>query len=229
MMIDNSPQDTDPSLRSQLRSSWFDSLQQLQADTKLGETVFSDLVKTYGHAARHYHNLAHIHYVLTTLTQAQAQITNFPALQLCAWFHDYVCVPQALDNEVQSAVYAERTLARLKIDFDTIRLVQQIILSTRKHEPLLAETDNLVFLDVDLAILGSSADQYRAYAQAIRAEYQSVSDRDYQAGRTQVLAQFLAREQIYYTDYFYQTLESTARENLQAEIMLLEKSDSQEA
>ncbi|MEL6580507.1 MAG: hypothetical protein AAFQ14_12200 [Cyanobacteria bacterium J06621_12] len=212
----------DKLLISQLRSSWFDLLQQLQADTNLGEAIFTDLVKAYSNPGRLYHNLDHIQHTLTTLTEAQELITNFPALQLCAWFHDYVYVPQALDNEVQSAVYAERTLAKLKIDFDTIRLVQQIILSTRKHEPLLEATDNLVFLDVDLAILGSPVEKYQAYSQAIRKEYQSVSDRDYQEGRRQILSQFLARNKIYYTDYFYQRLESSARENLQAEINHLE-------
>lgn len=96
--------------------------------------------------------------------------------------------------------------------------MQQIILSTRKHEPFLEDRDNLIFLDVDLSILGAAPDRYLAYSQAIRQEYHRLSDRDYQAGRKQVLTQFLARDRIYYTDYFYQKLESSARKNLQAEI-----------
>ena len=212
----NDSQDT--LLVSQLRSHWFNLLQQLQIDPNLGESTFVNLVKAYSGTARHYHNLHHLQHILNSLSEVRELIVDFPALQLCAWFHDYIYDPQAIDNEMESAIAAERILSRLRINFDTIRLVQQIILSTRKHEPFLEETDNLIFLDVDLSILGSSSDQYLAYSQAIRQEYGHLSDRDYQEGRKQVLTQFLARERIYYTDYFYQRLESTARKNLQTEI-----------
>ncbi len=202
----------------QLRSHWFDLLKGLQVDRNLGESIFANLIKAYSSTARHYHNLHHLQHILNSLTEVRSLIINFPALQLCAWFHDYVYDPQAIDNEMESAIAAERILSRLRINFDTVRLVQQIILSTRKHEPFLEETDNLVFLDVDLSILGTSPDRYLAYSQAIRQEYGHLSDRDYQEGRKQVLTQFIARERIYYTDRFYQRLESTARKNLQTEI-----------
>lgn len=61
-------------------------------------------------------------------------------------------------------------------------------------------------------------DKYLQYAQAIRKEYSHLSDRDYQLGRKKFLIQFLAKTRIYYTDYFYQWLELTARNNLQTEI-----------
>ncbi|MEM7757451.1 MAG: hypothetical protein AAF298_04885 [Cyanobacteria bacterium P01_A01_bin.40] len=216
MTINGSQEDT--LLVSQLRSSWFNLLEQLQADTNLGESIFADLITAYSGTARQYHNLHHVQHILNSLTEVRELIVDFPALQLCAWFHDYIYDSQAVDNEMQSAIAAERILSRLKIDFDTLRLVQQIILSTRKHEPFLEETDNLIFLDVDLAILGTSSEGYLAYSQAIRQEYSHLSDRDYQVGRKQVLTQFLAKDRIYHTDYFYQQLESTARKNLQTEI-----------
>ena len=71
---------------------------------------------------------------------------------------------------------------------------------------------------MDLAILGTTSNQYQKYAVAIRKEYNYLSDRDYQVGRKKVLNQFLARKKIYYTDYFYQRLESIARNNIRAEI-----------
>lgn len=205
-------------LISQLRSSWFNLLEQLHADPNHNESIFANLIKAYSGTARHYHNLHHLQHILNSLAEVRELIVNFPALGLCAWFHDYVYDPQAVDNEMESAIAAERILSRLGINFDTVRLVQQIILSTRKHEPFLEETDNLVFLDVDLSILGASPDRYLAYSQAIRQEYSHKSDRDYREGRKRVLTQFLARDRIYYTDYYYQRLESTARKNLQTEI-----------
>ncbi|MEM9509882.1 MAG: hypothetical protein AAGA16_19730 [Cyanobacteria bacterium P01_E01_bin.35] len=216
MTINGSQADT--LLVSQLRSSWFNLLEKFQADTNLGESVFADLIKAYSDTKRHYHNLHHLQHILDSLTEVQELIVNFPALQLCAWFHDYIYNPQAIDNEMESAIAVERILSKLRVNFDTLRLVQQIILSTRKHEPFLEATDNLIFLDVDLSILGTSPDKYLAYSQAIRQEYSHLSDRDYQVGRKQILTQFLARDRIYYTDYFYQQLESNARKNLQTEI-----------
>ncbi|MEM8718126.1 MAG: hypothetical protein AAGE84_02300 [Cyanobacteria bacterium P01_G01_bin.39] len=208
----------DTPLISQLRASWFDALEQFQADPNLAESVFANLIKAYSDKKRHYHNLHHLQHILDSLTEVQALIVHFPALQLCAWFHDYIYDPQAIDNEMESAIAAEKILSKLRVNFDTLRLAQQIILSTRKHEPFLEETDNLIFLDVDLSILGTSPDKYLAYSQAIRQEYSHLSDRDYQTGRQQVLTQFLVKDRIYYTDYFYQKLESSARENLQTEI-----------
>ena len=216
MMVNDSQQNT--LLISQLRSSWFDLIKRLQIDKNLGESIFANLIKAYSSTARHYHNLHHLQHILDSLTEVREQIVNFPALQLCAWFHDYIYDPQAIDNEMESAIAAEKILSTLRINFDTVRLVQQIILSTRKHEPFLEETDNLIFLDVDLSILGTSYDKYLAYSQAIRQEYSHLSDRDYQEERKRILTQFLARERIYYTDYFDRRLESTARKNLQTEI-----------
>ena len=208
---------------TQLKSEWLQLLTVLKVEPNLGEKIFADLIKAYSSPRRHYHNLDHLQHLLNSLEEVKEHIHCFPALQLCAWFHDYIYEPQELDNEVQSAVYAERVLSKLRVEFDTVRLVQQIILSTRKHEPLLEETDNLFFLDVDLVILGSATDQYLAYSQAIRQEFSKVSDRDYQTGRTKVLTQFLDRDRIYYTDYFGDRLESQARGNLKAEINTLTK------
>ena len=203
-----------------LKYSWYSLLQKIQADSQLGEVIFVDLVNAYSHPTRHYHNLEHIQHLLNLSEQVREISDNFVVLQFSAWFHDYVYSPQGEDNEFKSAIYAEKTLNNLNVSLDIIQLVKQIIISTQKHEPLIDNIDNLIFLDADLSILGASPDKYLKYAQAIRQEYSRVSDRDYQQGRKQVLANFLARERIYYTDYFYQQLEMQARDNLEAEIEL---------
>ena len=204
-----------------LKSQWNSLILALSADAQLGEAVFIDLVNTYSDSARHYHNLEHIQHILNHIEEVKVLSDRLTAVQLAAWFHDYVYNPQAKDNEIQSAIYAEPILNSLKISLDTIHLVKQIILSTEKHQPLVDSIDNLIFLDADLSILGTSPEKYFTYAKAIRQEYSYLSDREYQAGRKQVIANFFAREKIYYTDYFYQKLESSARTNLQAEIELL--------
>ena len=203
-----------------LQSSWYSLLQKIQAYSQLGEVIFVDLVNAYSHPTRHYHNLEHIQHLLNLSEKVRDISDNFVVLQFSAWFHDYIYNPQAKDNEFKSSIYAEKTLNKLNVSPDIIQLVKQIILSTQKHEPLIDNIDNLIFLDADLSILGASSDKYLKYAQAIRQEYSWLSDGDYQQGRKQILANFLARERIYYTDYFYQQLEVQARANLITEIEL---------
>lgn len=203
-----------------LKSRWHSLLQNLQANSQLGEIIFVDLVNAYSHPARYYHNLEHIQHLLTLSEKVRDISDRFTVLQCSAWFHDYIYDSQAKDNEIKSAVYAEKILNALNVSPDITQLVKQIILSTQKHQPLITNIDNLIFLDIDLSILGTSTDKYLKYAQAIRKEYSWLSSRDYQQGRKQVLNKFLARDRIYYTDYFYQQLEVQARANLEAEIEL---------
>lgn len=201
-----------------LESNWLNLIAKFNVEQQLGKTIFADLYQAYSTQTRHYHNLNHIQYLLNLIQEVKAIADRPSIIQLSAWFHDYVYHPQAKDNEIKSAIYTEKILKSLNIAPDTIQSVKQIILSTQKHQPLINNIDNLIFLDIDLAILGASPEQYTKYAQAIRQEYFWLSDRNYKQGRKQVLTNFLSRARIYYTNYFYQQLEQTARANLRAEI-----------
>ncbi|GAB4541897.1 MAG: hypothetical protein Tsb0014_34120 [Pleurocapsa sp.] len=201
-----------------LKESWNDLLLKLNADLQYSEEIFRDLINAYSNPARHHHNLEHIQQILHAL-EAVKHLSNCPNLiSLSAWYHDYIYNPKKQNNEEKSTESAEQNLNKLNISNQIIDPVKQIILSTKKHEPLLDNIDNLIFLDADLSILGASPEKYLQYAKAIRQEYHWLSDRDYQQGRTKVLKNFLARDKIYYTDYFYQKLEKAARNNLKSEI-----------
>ena len=205
-------------LISKLKTNWSNLLTTLQVDKRRGEVIFKSLVDAYSDRDRHYHNLQHIQHLLDLLIKVKGSCQYFSGLQLATWFHDYIYIPQAKDNELQSALYAEEVLRELNLSQSAIESVKQIIISTQKHQPLMQGIDNLIFLDVDLAILGETGDRYQKYARQIRKEYRHLSDRDYQKGRKQVLANFLSRPRIYYTDYFYQKLEQQARGNIQVEL-----------
>lgn len=203
-----------------LRSKWSNLLSNSNANTRLENEVFTALVKAHSAPNRYYHNLNHIEHLLSRIESIAELGDRLSVIYFSAWFHDYIYDPKAKDNEISSAVYAQATLNKLNIAPVIIQSVKQIILSTQDHQPLINSIDNLIFLDVDLAILGTSPNKYLKYAQAIRQEYSWLGDHEYQQGRKQVLTNFLARERIYYTDYFYQKLELTARDNLAAEVEL---------
>jgi predicted metal-dependent HD superfamily phosphohydrolase len=203
-----------------LQLAWLNLLTELKADSLAGKAVFTELVAAYDQPVRHYHNLHHIQELLNWAELVRQTAECIPVIKLAAWFHDYSYDPQAQDNEIKSAIYAEETLFQLGVAPDIILRVKQIILSTEHHQSLIDSIDNLIFLDLDLAILGTSSERYFQYAASIRQEYNWLSDREYYQGRKRVLTNFLAREKIYYTDYFYQKLEYQAKVNLAREIEL---------
>jgi predicted metal-dependent HD superfamily phosphohydrolase len=203
-----------------LQLDWLNLLTELKADLSRGEAVFTKLVEAYSEPGRYYHNLHHIQELLNLAESLQNTTEYWPVIKLTTWFHEYVYDSQAQDNEIRSAISAEETLTQLGVAPDIIHMVKQIILSTQKHRPLINSVDNLIFLDLDLAILGTSDERYFQYAKQIRQEYSWLCDCNFYQGRKRVLTNFLAREKIYYTDYFYQKLEHQARINLAKEITL---------
>ena len=178
--------------------------------------LFDNLRERYSASDRHYHNLTHIAQMLGTVAPFEESVHDYAALCLAVWFHDAIYDTRRKDNEDQSAAYALAVLTQGVSEAICTR-VKQLILATKTHQASPGDTDCQLLLDADLAILGSDPANYDRYAQAIRQEYAWVSEADYRAGRSQVLQGFLARPQIYFTEPLFQTLEQSARRNLQRE------------
>ena len=192
-----------------------------QYDRQEIDRVFLLLVAAYTQPDRHYHHLNHIDCVLTTLSRFSNKLQDPIAVSLAAWFHDFVYDAQASDNEAQSARVAKELLTNIGASIGSIDRVQHLILATQGHKVDAHDADLCIFLDADLAILGTDPVRYQAYQQAIRSEYSWVSDAAYQAGRIRVLESFLQRDRLYYTDLLFDELESIARCNLAREIAFL--------
>jgi predicted metal-dependent HD superfamily phosphohydrolase len=93
-------------------------------------------------------------------------------------------------------------------DNDVIRLFRE---TTQVHPGMMENLDvTALFLDLDLSILGGTEEEYDAYAREIREEYCQYSWEDYCNGRSEVMNGFLRREQLYFTDHFYNTYEAVA-------------------
>jgi predicted metal-dependent HD superfamily phosphohydrolase len=186
------------------------------------DRVFKLLVAAYTHPDRHYHSLQHIYHVFAILDRF-SDLANPSAVYFAAWFHDFIYDPQAVDNEIQSARAAKDLLANLGADPATIDRVSSLILATEGHKIDPTDRDLSIFLDADLAILGTPPVIYQAYQQSIRREYSWVSDAAYQTGRIRVLESFLTRDRLYHTELLFNELESIARLNLEREIDFLSK------
>jgi predicted metal-dependent HD superfamily phosphohydrolase len=213
---------------------WIDELErkwqelwQLRSNSAIGEPssdrqeldrIFQMLFVAYTQPDRHYHNLKHIHDVLTILERFVDRLQNPIAVLLAAWFHDFVYDPQTSTNEIQSAKLAAELLRDIGISKETIDRVQQLILATQGHQADLGDNDLCMFLDADLAILGANPEQYQIYARSIRREYSWVADELYRSGRIRVLESFLHRDRLYHTETLFDELEARARLNIQEEI-----------
>jgi predicted metal-dependent HD superfamily phosphohydrolase len=94
--------------------------------------------------------------------------------------------------------------------------VAALVLATKDHRIEPGDRDGALFLDADLAILGSE-EGYEAYAEGIAFEYGWVPAETYAAGRAEVLERFLRRDRIYLTDAIHALLDARARVNIARE------------
>ena len=183
--------------------------------------LFKEIVEEYQSENRSYHNLEHVENLLSFLNEQEQELKCFDGVKLAAWLHDIVYDTEANNNEEKSAQYAQNNLEQLDVSKEIIAHVVALIRATEKHKVIKNDDDSVIFLDADLAILGSSKGSYDKYAAKIRKEYAWVSDEQYKANRIKVLESFLKRPQIYFTEKAGKELEQQARANIEREIARL--------
>jgi predicted metal-dependent HD superfamily phosphohydrolase len=183
------------------------------------------LMAAYGEPHRAYHNLKHLDECLTELA-ANRKIATQPALiEVALWFHDAVYNARSFTNEEDSAKLAADCLASAGVNVGNVAIVKSLIFDTKTHQPT-AGPDAELLIDIDLAILGQPPGRFWEYEHAIRAEYAWVPAATFAQKRSEILAQFLQRAEIYRTESFRRKYEFAARTNLQTAIERLQTSQS---
>jgi predicted metal-dependent HD superfamily phosphohydrolase len=195
--------------------------------TLISEPVRAELVSAYTAPDRHYHDLRHIEALLRLAEACAGVIADREAVEAAIWFHDAIYDTRRGDNEERSAALAAARLAGAT-DQDRVARIAAMIRATAGHAvPDLADAaakgDCALFLDMDLAVLGSPAEDFDTYEAAVRREYDWVAEPQWRLGRRAVLAQFLARPTIYTTARFQASHEATARRNLARAIARLDR------
>ena len=135
--------------------------------------------------------------------------------------HDYVYNVNATDNEEQSAKIIINWIG--KRFFKTSEYFTNLLLTT-KHGNQIATTDEeKLIADLDLSILGTFDEAtWKNYCANIRQEYSSFTDEEYDNGRIEFLKNLLNRERIFQTDFFYNSFEEQARQNIKRWILALD-------
>ena len=165
-----------------------------------GPTILQEVLASYAEPTRFYHTELHLAEMTMFLAEHRAAFTSYENILFACLYHDVVYDATKSDNEEQSA-------ARWRVDAQTLGLgpeqteqVSILIMATKKHQPANDSFDMQLFLDADLAVLGSDRFRYRRYLIAIRREYAHVAENAYREGRIAVLKKFLARAQLYFSE-----------------------------
>ncbi|MFI1744610.1 HD domain-containing protein [Thalassobellus sediminis] len=206
-------------MSNQLKKEWFQLITKFSSNQSLINSFWNEIENQYTLKIRHYHNLSHIMTMFNHAETIKSNITDYDTFLLAIWYHDIIYKPTKNNNEEKSALLAKKRLKSLNFDEKTIKIIQNLIISTKKHELILTENnDNSYLLDIDLSILGSEWNTYKTYIKNIRKEYAIFPDFIYKKGRKKVLQHFLERKNLYFTEFFKNKFEEQARENLLKEI-----------
>jgi predicted metal-dependent HD superfamily phosphohydrolase len=209
--------------RERLSDDWRDLAGRLACLGPGIETVLDELVRAYSEPHRHYHTTEHIASLLRLMDEHGQGVIDRDAMVLAMLFHDVVYDPARHDNEQASADLADERLTALAFPGQLVAKVKSYILASQHAlgPPRIADTDLALLLDLDLSILAAAPAEYRAYAQAIRREYNHVPDATYRLGRRRILEGFLTRSPIYRTKQLHVLWDKQARANILGEIAAL--------
>lgn len=172
----------------------------------------------YGEPHRHHHGLPHVEAMLAGLRDLDGAVVHPAAVEVAIWYHDAVYDPARTDNEARSAALLRAELDGLAHP-DLVEGADLLVRLTAGHH-LPADLaprwrgDAALFLDLDLAVLGASAEVYDAYEAGIAAEHEPVHGPAYRPGRAAFLESLLARPRLYHSERFHGALDASARANL---------------
>ena len=181
----------------------------------------AQLVASYAHPDRGYHDSRHLGEVLERVHELSVHHEQFDlmAVLLAAWFHDSVYDAQP-DAEKRSAAWASEALPTL-VEPSMVDEVVRLVLVTEHHKPADDDANGCVLSDADLAILAAGPERYAEYVAAVRREWAHLSDADFAAGRAAILRDLLAKPHLFQTAYARDHWEASARANAEAELVTL--------
>ena len=199
-------------------TQWLSLMSRLGFADNLG--TYSQLQSKYNEKHRHYHNCSHIKATLDLLDRTKELADDYNSIEIALWFHDAIYKTFSSTNELDSANWAAEFLKENNADSLFIDKVHRLIMVTL-HDSEPTDNDEKLIIDIDLSILGCESKLYEQFETWVRREYKLIPSFIYKKRRKEILGRFLDRDRIYSHDYFFETLENSARENLKNAIKKL--------
>lgn len=185
------------------------------------QKIWDVAAHAYSEPGRFYHNEGHLVDVVDTFYKVEALWQHPQEVCLALIFHDVVYVAGASDNEVKSADFARKMIEHLMPGVKNVDYVSNLILLTASHGKLSSNDvsdEEALFLDCDMAILGSASEAFDIYDANIAMEYTAILPDVYREGRRRFLEGLLSKDRIFLSPYFYEQYDRLARENLRRAI-----------
>jgi predicted metal-dependent HD superfamily phosphohydrolase len=184
----------------------------------LGE--FESLIARYSEPHRTYHTVHHLDECFGKLAAVRAVAEHPAEVEAALWFHDAVHEKLSTENEAKSADLAVSKVRAAGGSRESAERISALIMATR-HAAVPQDSDAMVLVDVDLAILGETPERFDEYERQVRAEYAWVPGFLFNRERKNILKEFLARPAIFNTKLFRERYEAQARANIQRSITRL--------
>lgn len=169
-------------------------------ESLFGNKTLSSLKEKFYEPHRKYHNYNHINYCFNIFDKyfknSNLSEEDKTAIKFALYFHDIIYDPSASDNEEKSCQTFQNIFAD-KLNYLTIDKISSYILATKTHKPF--DYNSSIVIDCDLAILGSSAEEFVIYENSIREEYLFVPDEAFNLGRKVAMNKFANKEFIFAT------------------------------
>lgn len=201
-----------------LKHTYLELLEPYGASHEQLDRCWQEVAEAYADPRRHYHNEAHLISFDWHLRSCRDALSDFGTAFLAMIYHDVVYFTVDGTDEEKSAAFADRHLRLLGYPAAKMDRCHELIMATKSHAGS-TDDDISLFVDADMAILGSEAAIYRQYADNIRMEYGDTPAFD--NGRKRVLQYFLDMDRIFKTDVFFDRFEAQARRNIAAELQSL--------
>ena len=189
------------------------------------KTALQALVTRYAEPHRSYHTLAHVLDCLDVFEEAREQSERPELITAAIWYHDVIYDPQASDNEKASADFAMQALRGASQG--DLSAIHSLIMATAHGASQETKTpDAALLVDVDLSILGRSAERFDAYEASVRYEYSFVPSPVFRHHRAMLLEKFLEQTTLFLTPLFRARFEASARKNLRRSLLRLRDNDA---
>jgi|SRR5262245_4299795 len=184
------------------------------------EALLRELIARYAEPHRKYHTMQHLGECFGKLQELRALADKPAEIELALWFHDAIYDTKRKDNEKKSAQWAQASVLAAGLPAAVGDRVYRLVMTTR-HNAVPEAIDEQVLVDVDLSILGASAERFHEYEQQVREEYSWVPAPLFRRERRKVLEDFLKRRTVFQTQQFIAAYEAQARENLSRSVRKL--------
>lgn len=189
-------------------------------NNELANNLWLEIFTKYSEAKRQYHTIAHLEAMISNLNEVKEKIKDWDTTLFAVFYHDVIYKASSSSNEADSAKLTMERLSTIAYPANKIAKCANMILATKQH--LTSEDNDTNFLlDADLAILGTSEEEYQKYKDQIREEYSVYPDFMYNSGRRKTMQQFLNRDTIYKTAYFINKFNQQAKNNIERELLEL--------